>query len=197
MVSEFLIKEYELCYEQLRYYDTRHSEILKYIYTISTASAAAIFAIFKLAAGATTQFHAYQAFLTTIVYIATLLLFATMLQNRLYFVYIARQINAIRGYMLTTDAENFKNNQLYISTDFPALKPSSVHTIQLLGVTLISSVFFGFSVYSVIAAAGADPTIACAVLATLAMLAAEIWGGIKYLSDTKGKSADEAIHNKT
>jgi len=34
-----------------------------------------------------------------------------MLQNRLYFVYIARQINAIRGYMMATEAGEFHNNQ--------------------------------------------------------------------------------------
>jgi hypothetical protein len=31
MEHEYLLKEYELCFEQLRFYDTRHESLLKYM----------------------------------------------------------------------------------------------------------------------------------------------------------------------
>jgi hypothetical protein len=127
--NQFLLKEYEMCFEQLRFYDSRSNDLLKYLFTLTSAVATALFAIYKLNQSFDDLFYALQAFLSVVVLIAALLLFLAMLQNRLYFVYTARQINAIRGYLLTTDSPQFKNNQLYTSTTFPALKPLSVHTI--------------------------------------------------------------------
>jgi hypothetical protein len=111
MASEYLLKEYELCFEQLRYYDDRHSSILTFLFSLTSAVAAAQFAVYKFAEGPTQGFFACQVFLSLLVFIATLLLYLAMLQNRLYFVYIARQINAIRGYMMATEAGEFHNNQ--------------------------------------------------------------------------------------
>lgn len=147
MPSEFLYKEYQLCFEQLRYYDTRHTDLLKYSFTLTTSIAAAQFTIYKVLGSASNNFYASQVFLSTIVFIASLLLFFGMLKNRVYFVMVARQINAIREYMLTTEASGFKNNQLYTSTTFPVLNLSSIHTFQLIGIALISSLFAGSIVY--------------------------------------------------
>jgi hypothetical protein len=70
--------------------------------------------------GATGGFFRFAAILSGLVFIATLLLFLALLQNRLYFVYVARQLNAIRGYLMQVEAHDFKNNQMYTSTNFPA-----------------------------------------------------------------------------
>lgn len=196
MANEFLHKEYELCFEQLRFYDTRQNEILKYLFSLTSAVATAQFAIYKIAQNITQSFFACQAFLSTIVFVATLLLYVAMLQNRLYFVYIARQINAIRGYLLKTEASSFKNNQLYTSTDFSAWKASSVHTFQLLGTSILSSLFAGLSGYSIMNIFGVAPRASIAVLVVLVVLVSEVFGGIKYLSDAGSKTADHAIHNE-
>lgn len=194
MASEFLHKEYQLCFEQLRFYDTRHSDLLKYSFTLTTSIAAAQFAVYKVLGAANYGFYASQAFLSTIVFVATLLLFLGMLQNRLYFVIVARQINAIRKYMLLTEAEGFKDNQLYISTNFPVLKISSIHTFQLIGTALISSLFAGSAVY------GLGTVLNCQVSAELSGLvifivgAAEFVGGFLFLKAAGKKTADEAVH---
>jgi hypothetical protein len=130
MAHEYLLKEYELCFEQLRFYDSRQESLLKYMFSLTSAVATAQFAIYQLLQGPTVGFFKCQALLSGLVFIATLLLFSAMLQNRLYFVYIARQLNAIRGYLMGAEAPEFKNNQLYTSTNFPALKPFSVHTFH-------------------------------------------------------------------
>jgi hypothetical protein len=194
MSNEYLIKEYELNYEQLRFYDERHSNTLKYLFSLTSAVATAQFAIYKLTQGFTNGFFLCQIFLSTVVFIATLLLYLSMVQNRLYFVYTARQLNAIRGYLMTTEASEFHNNQLYTSTDFPALKPSSVHTFQLLSAALISSIFAGISAYALGPTFGQAPCL-CAALLTLVIVAIiEIAGGFIYLATNGKKSADHAIH---
>ncbi len=196
MKNEYLLKEYELCFEQLRFYDNRNSEVLKYLFSLTTAVATAQFAVYKFLAGPTRGFFACQTFLSGIVFIATLILFMTMLQNRLYFVHIARQINAIRGYLMTFEASDFQNNQLYTSVSFSAIKPSSVHTFQLVGAALISSLFAGVSAYAFGPSTGSKPCLSTAILVTAVVVFGEILVGIWYLSVKGSEAADVAVHGK-
>jgi len=196
MSNEYLVKEYELCFEQLRFYDTRHSAILQYLFSLTAAVATAQFAVYKFLAGPTKGFFACQAFLSGVVFIATLVLFLAMLQNRLYFVLIARQLNAIRGYLMKTEAPDFHSNQLYTTTDIPAVKPSSVHTFQLLGAAFISSMFAGVSAYAIGPSLGTSPCLGTATIVATVVAIGEIGGGILYLTERGSETADKAVHGK-
>ena len=196
MPNEYLLKEYEQCFIQLRYYDDRHSQILRYLFTLSGAVATAQFAIYRFLQGPTQGFFACQALLSIIIFIATLLLYLAMLQNRLYFVYTARQLNALRGYLMETEAGQFKDNQLYTSTEFPAFKPFSVHTFQLLGAALISSLFAGVSAYAMFPAFGQSTGFVAPILVFILAAFVEIIGGIKYLASSGIKTADHAVHGQ-
>jgi len=196
MAQEYLLKEYELCFAQLRFYDERHESILKYMFSLASAAATAEFAVYQYLHTATVGFYWCIAFLSGLVFLSTLLLSMAMLQNRLYFVYIARQLNAIRGYLMKTEAGDFKDNQLYTSTDFPALKPFSVHTFQLLGAALISSLFAGITAYALLPALGRQPTAITGVVACFLILTAEVAAGMGYLTEYGRKTADEAVHGK-
>ena len=194
MASDYLLKEYGVCHEQLRFYDDRHSDILKYLFSLTSLVATAQFAVFKFLQGPTSGFFACQAILSFIVFIASLLLYLAMLQNRLYFVFTARQINAIRDFFIRTEAGEFKNNQLYTSTDFPAFKPSSVHTFQLIGAALISSLFAGISTYAALSAFSGTSSLGFGIVVSVIIAGTEIFGGIKYLRYGGKGTADEIIH---
>jgi len=194
MSNQYLLKEYELCFAQLRFYDERHGNLLKYLFSLTSSVATAQFAVYKLLEGPTFGFFACQAFLSIVVFIATLLLYLAILQNRLYFVYTARQLNAIRGFLLFTEASEFKNNQFYTSTNFSAFILSSVHTFQLIGAAFISSLFAGLSCFASYSAFGVATPIGAGIGVAVIIGIVEIAGGIKYLSDSGKKTADEAIH---
>ena len=149
MDNSFLHKEYELCFEQLRFYDERQTNLLKFLFTLTSAVSGAQFALYKLFGAPTREFFVCLGFLSLVVVTASLLIFMSMIQNRLYFVFMARQINAIRGYLLAREAPEFTENQLYTKTDFSAVKPFSVHTYKVIGSAFIISLFTGSSVYSV------------------------------------------------
>lgn len=193
--NQFLLKEYEMCFEQLRFYDTRSSNLLKYLFALTTSVATAQFAIYKLNQTFNESFYIFQVFLSAIVFIASVLLFLSMLQNRLYFVYIARQINAIRGFFLNIDSSEFKSNQLYTSTNFPALKPFSVHTFQLLGSAMLCGLYAG-SLACGISSLSKNPEnklIWGSCVFILMSILLSIIGAV-YLSKTGSKKADNAIH---
>jgi hypothetical protein len=197
MAHEYLFKEYEFCFEQLRFYDTRHESLLKYTFSLTSAVATAQFAVYQLLHGATVAFFGCGAILFGLVFIATVLLFLAMLQNRLYFVYVARQINAIRGYLMEVAAEGFKKNQMYTSTDFPALKILSLQTLQIFGTALISSGFAGASAFAIRPALGSEPSGAIGVWTCVLVLIAEVSSAIAYLELSGRKSADKAIHGRS
>jgi hypothetical protein len=197
MAHEYLFKEYELCFEQLRFYDTRHESLLKYTFSLTSAVATAQFGVYQLLHGATMTFFGCGAILSGLVFIATVLLFLAMLQNRLYFVYVARQINAIRGYLMEVAAEGFKKNQMYTSTDFPALKPLSLQTLQIFGTALISSGFAGAAAFAIRPAFGGEPRVAIGACTCALVLVAEAGGAMAYLQSSGRKTADEAIHGRS
>lgn len=192
----FLEAEYGHCYEQLRYYDTRQEELLKYLATLTSAMATAQFALFKAFGAMTSQFFGAQAFLSVVVFVASVLLYLMMLQNRLYFVFTARQLNAIRGHMLRTVAKDFATNQLYTSTKFSAFKWSSVQAIQILGASLVSALFAAASTFGLLNALKTSDDFKGPALVFLAVWATEVIGGATYLKGASKKSADETIHSE-
>ena len=194
---DFLIKEYELCFEQLRFYDNRQENLLKYLFTLTTSVATAQFAIYKLIHTIDSRFFIFQTFLSVIVFIASTLLFLSMLQNRLYFVYIARQINAIRDFFLSHDSAEFKSNQLYTSTSFPALKLFSVHTFQMLGAAMLCGLYAGSFSYGLISLSQLiDYRNTCSIIVFIIVSLLFTIGGSIYLFINGRKKADEAIHGE-
>jgi hypothetical protein len=195
--NQFLLKEYEMCFEQLRFYDSRSNDLLKYLFTLTSSVATAQFAIYKLNQSFDDHFFLLQTFLSVVVFIASLLLFMAMLQNRLYFTYMARQINAIRGYLLLFDSPEFKNNQLYTSTTFSALKPSSVHTFQLIGAAMLCGLYAASFTYGVFNIAQQSKVASLwAFLTFLLVSLVTSIGGAIYLAKTGSKTADNAIHRE-
>jgi len=195
MANEYLLKEYELCFDQLRFYDTRHDELTRYLFTLTSAVAAAGFAVLEFLKSTTPAFYAALSVLSAIVFLATILLYIAMLQNRLYFVFVARQINAIRLYFLTTEAVAFTANQLYTLADFPAFRIRSLHTIHLIGAALVSSVFAGST------ACGLASSMTCAHPSAIALVAAcsvacvETVLGVIYLKSGGKKSANDFLRS--
>jgi hypothetical protein len=196
MTNEFLNKEYELSYQQMRYYDDRHDSLMKYSITLSSSVITLLLAIFEISKGFTQGFYSFLTLISGVIFVATVLLFLAMLRNRLYFVYVVKQINAIREYLLETEAKEFANNQLYTTTDVPALKLMSTQTIQIFGASVLSSLYAGIFTYSIYPAFGHDASMTISWIVFVLVVIVESVGGSCYLASTNGKTADQVIHGK-
>jgi hypothetical protein len=153
----FLLKEYELCYEQLRYYDTRHSSTLKYLIALTSSMATAMFAIYKLFGVLNNTFYIVLSLLSFVVFIGSIILYLLMLQNRVYFVLIAKQINSLRRYFCD-QCPSFEN-QLWVSTTISPFKLFSVHSFQMLGAVVVSSLFAASGIHSLYPILGHEPNL--------------------------------------
>ena len=194
MANDFLHKEYDQCFQQLRFYDERQFHLLTYLCTLTSAVASAIFVLYQLLAKESYAFYAALMVLGLIVFVACVLLFLAMLQNRLYFVFTARQINAIRSHCLKHESPEFTDNQMYTSTNFPAAKPLSVHTMGLVGTAVLVSLYASAVAFGASQLMTGTGNVAIAVGALVATLLVCSFGGFDYLKSQSEKAADRAIH---
>jgi hypothetical protein len=194
--NTFLHKEYELCFTQLRFYDERQMNLLKYLFTLTSTVATAQFALYKVFNSPNHDFFLCLTFLSTVVVTGSFLIFLSMLQNRLYFVFMARQINAIRGHLMKHEAPMFEENQLYTKTDFSAVKPFSVHTYKLVGAAFITALFVGSFTYAIFQLGGSELHWCSVGFVALGSFLCLAIGGYFYLKTQGAKSADQAVHNE-
>lgn len=196
MKTEFLFKEYDECFSQLRFYDERQNSLLKYTVTISSTVATVLTGLITTAKITPAQLLVVGATTAFVVFIGLCVLFLCMVQNRLYFTYVARQINAIRSFMLKKECPEFTDNQMYTSTTFPAFKWRSTQTLMMAGVALISSVYFSSFIYCYLSFIKSPHPLRIAVVIGVVCLIVKSLIAGKYLQIQGTKKADQAIHRE-
>jgi len=145
----FLRVEYESCLGLIRYYDERHQSLVKFTTAISSSVISLVFGFRAFGADAQSHFWSFAAVLTAVAALGLLAVFVAMVQNRLYFIYPVRQVNAIRRAMLAKVASDFADNQMYTSTEVRAFKLFSLHSLMNVLVAAQIGVFIGVSWFSI------------------------------------------------
>jgi len=200
MNNEFLYKEYEECFEQMRYYDDRQISLLKFSIILSSSIITAILAIDKIFPWNSSHFSLILVFLAFVVVSGNMLILFSMAVNRMYFVYPVRQVNAIRKFLMTAENPNFlPANQMYLTTEVYALKPFSLHSLIMLTVAMLSAIFFSIFIFSLLRLYEMKPLnliLKYSVIAGIIFFIVEIIIVSIYFISQKDKNCDQAIHNK-
>lgn len=182
----------------MRAYDERQERLVKFQVTLSSITGTIMLSLLKLQLFEGNMIFFLKLFfvVSIISFVCGLVIFGAMVQNRLYFVYSARQINAIRKYLLRKEASDFKDNQMYLSKDFSAFKLFSIQTFMLLGVSFVSSTFLAFGLYSRCLLVNKPlPLWGLSLLIIVAMFVQMLFAAT-YLLIQGSKHADKAIHGK-
>ena len=141
--------EYKQCLATLRYYDDRHLSLLKFATGISSAAPPVIYALYNLDIETDIDYWNFMTFLSLITAISLSALFLAMIQNRLYFIYPARQVNAIRkSQFLGKNPPTFKN-QMYTDINLNAFRWMSSQTLMNLFISFQISFFLGMAYFSI------------------------------------------------
>jgi len=147
-MNEFLKLEYEQCMALVKYYDERYHTLVKFAAGLSSGVPTLLLGFYGLGNKVAAMFWDVAVFVFLVTMIGLVSILAAITQTRLYFVYPARQINAIRGEFLQTEAKEFTNNQMYLDTSFNAFRWSSSHTIQQAMVALQIGLFAGLTSFA-------------------------------------------------
>ncbi len=148
-MDEFLKTEYQACLDLLKYYDERHLSLVKFTTAISSSAVSLIFGFYTLSPSAHPYFWTFSGSLTGVAGVGLLAVLAGMVQNRLYFIYPARQVNAIRSAMLGQLTMDFSDNQMYLTTDVRPFTILSMHTLMNLLVALQIGTLLAFSWFAI------------------------------------------------
>ena len=146
-MNEFLKTEYEQCLMLLKYYDERHQSLVKFTSGLSSGVPSLLLAFYGLGGATVVHFWKFASLLSAMTAISLLAIFTVMVQVRLYFIYPARQVNAIRKAALEDVSELFTNNQMYLDTTFSAFKWASAHSLLNAFVALQIGAFVGLAIF--------------------------------------------------
>jgi hypothetical protein len=142
---DFLKTEYSQCVDLVKFYDERQIELLKFASGLAAAVPTLILTLRAIAGIKPETVWNFTALIAIVTAVSLLTIFAALVQNRLYFVFAARQANAIRRNLLRKT--NLKDNHMYPSYDPPAFQWRSSQTMQYLFVALQAGSFFGVAYY--------------------------------------------------
>lgn len=195
-MDEFLKIEYEQCLSLIKYYDERHQSLVKFSAGLSSAVPSLLLAIFQLGGQAATHFWEFTALISGVTALGLLSIFTVLVQTRLYFIYPARQVNAIRRVGLDSQTE-FSDNQMYLDTTFSAFKWSSSHTLLNAFVALQIGAFSSLLTYSFYVG---SLTQGCIIFVTSGVglfVSVLVFGSSAWYLHTKSKkNPDESIHGR-
>jgi hypothetical protein len=144
---KFILEEFNQCYEHMRHYDNVKLSLAKFGFSFYSAIATISFVLerYFYIEKSINSVHLFLAGLLCLAYIIGIMLIYMFLQNRLYFVRVARQTNSIRKVFLSQLNFEFKG---FLSTD--PLRPyplnfKSTHLLLILLFILINSIMVGFA----------------------------------------------------
>ena len=190
--------EYEQCLALLKYYDDRHLSLLKFATGISSAVPSVIFAFHKLGGTASSGYWDFVTFLSLITALSLLILFVAMVQNRLYFIYPARQVNSIRKSQFQVENAPLFQNQMYTDVNFSAFKWVSSHALMNMFVSFQISIFFGLAYFSINIEKSTNSCLVYGSLIVAVVIALIIFSvSSVYLSRKSKFHPDISIHRKT
>lgn len=140
--------EYKQCLASMKYFDDRYLSLLKFATGIASAAPPVIYVLFNLDFETDLDYWNFMTFLSLITALGLSALFVAMIQNRLYFIYPARQVNSIRNSQFSGKNPPVFQNQMYTDTNINAFKWVSSQTLINLFVSLQISFFFGMAYFS-------------------------------------------------
>ena len=194
-MDDFLRIEYEGCLDLLKHYDDRHLSLVKFAMGVSTSIVSLMFGFYTISTGTQPYFWHFAAVLSGVGTLGLLTVFAAMIRNRLYFVYPARQVNAIRRAMLAQVSTEFADNQMYLTTDVRAFKFLSLHTLMNLLVAMQIGGFLAFCCFATFVDVGDTVRSVFQALGVAVVVAATLLGlSAAYLNHRGQYHPDRAVH---
>jgi hypothetical protein len=196
---DFLKAEYDTSIDLVKYYDDRHIDLLKFASTISAGVPTVVFGFYALSATVATYIWHFTVFIAGVSALAIASILASMLRNRVYFVFPARQANVIRRALLREqlgDGPGIFKNQMYTTARVPMIDWLSTQSLQLLFVALQSALFAAVCTYSWRRAGIKLTSVSDDLWVGVAWLLFLLLTGLIYLNRSSGLKADQILLGK-
>lgn len=197
-MSEFLETEYEKCLDLVKFYDERQYNLVKFSAAVTSVVPTLLVGIYKAGGGVDSYFWHFVLLASVAATVALISVFLGIVQTRLYFIYPARQVNAIRAHLIKPNEKSGFVNQMYSSINFSAFKWLSTQTLMMLFVALEIGFFVSISIY---AAYSIVPKtlmlgVVASIVGSVSSISLLVAAGV-YLKTSSKKAADQSIHRES
>lgn len=186
----FLEADFNQCFEQMRHYDTQILNAFKFQFTIYTGLIGGALGLMQY--GDELDLQVPGVALLTLGAILGMLLFATTIRNRVYFVQVTRYINEQREFFFEIKPLGFSNkSKMYTSWSQPPYldwKSSQIWFAYIMA--FLNSILLGVLIYIV---SGVIWQICSVIIVTMLF---HILVSKLYLFSREGKTASEATFGK-
>ncbi len=139
--KEFLLVEFQQCFEHMRHYDNSRIALMKFLMSFYSILPPLIYGTFNIFYHQLTNFFFYLYLFLLVVFLFGFLMLGMLIQNRKYFVRVARQVNTIRRYFW--NKRDIISNLPLDSSKPRAHHHESVHLWSIYTILSLNSLVFG------------------------------------------------------
>lgn len=194
---DFLITEYEQCFEQMRHYDTTQNALLTFALTGYISIFAATYAIYQYS----TDNPIKYTFLTLIFLLSSLAgitILIAFTRNRIYYTAVAKQVNRIRSYFLdNSELDYIKYNNCYTSYNKPKnFHWLSTYSMYIIVISLLNASLCGcgITIFNRFTFKRSfNISLIQGIVLGLILLILELIFSIRYLNSIDNRKADQAV----
>ena len=191
--TEFLERDFNQCFAQMRHYDTQIWDICKFTFTSYTVLVSVAIGLYKYSLEKQLDLvPASIAALSIGVLLGTFMFFLTI-RNRVYFVFVARYINEHRRLFLNRKPLGFENvSKMYINPNLPRFLDWRSSEVWLsFVIAVLNSVMLATLVFMA-ADVNHTPWL-FALFVSVIFLAIQLIIGSWHLHSREGKSSSRAV----
>jgi hypothetical protein len=194
--AKFLDRDFNQCFQQMRYYDGQIIDICKFALTGYTAIVGASLSLYKYGIDKGSDFRPPAVAMLAIGLLLGMCLLALLARNRVYFVIVTRYVNEHRELFLAQKPLGFENKtRMYTNPSQPPFFDwRSSQTLLLYALALLNSGLLAIAVYLIRVNAACRWTLVI-VLSAL-FLAAELASAVFYLVSRAKKSPSAAVFGR-
>lgn len=142
---DYLLKEYDEMFSEKRYYDGRFYSLISLFISLITVTVSAVAVIGNIIKF---QSNVINGIICLIDSIVGGIIFISLYFNRINYVKVCRQINAIRNFCLNNNCSEFlPYNHMYTNDNFPKYHmKKSIHFILMCFLAICNSIFLSLTV---------------------------------------------------
>jgi len=185
--ADFLARDFEQSFEQSRHYDDQLWSVCQFAFTGYTTVIPIAIGLFEYSAQ--TLVSAAVALLA-VSFVLGLFLFAVMIRNRVYFVFVTRYLNEHRDFFLKAKPLGFENTtQMFTDRTKPPFfdwRSSEAWLFYIVG--LLNSLAAGSAIWMLFSSWPYLWVVTASIF-----VVTQVWVAVSYLGSREGRSASDAV----
>lgn len=192
---DFLGRDFNQCFEQMRHYDTQIVSIFKFMFAAYTGLIGIALGLYQFGVNSYKDLSMPAVVVLAIGFLLGLFFFALVIRDRLYYVQVTRYINEQRELFFKHKPLGFENkSRMYTDpTKPPYFSPLSSQAWFTYIIAILNATLLGAMLYIVLSPSQFKCLFLVIPAAVILIALIQLIIGIAYLKTREGKTAEKAV----